>query len=156
MNTTQDTTTTPAANSPTSYPSNNKMNPDTQNPRNVINKPARMSNLKDFQQENQPKNPGAFVVSARPLAINNTAIIRATPLEVSNGLPATYFWLGDRNETTVTCRFHLGSCASLNTGNLFFHQWLMKKYPENVHRYDQLDDSNPFEPIMLEGELNVE
>ena len=91
MNTTQDTTTTPAANSPTSYPSNNKRNPDTQNPRNVINKPARMSNLKDFQQENQPKNPGAFVVSARPLAINRTVSIRDMTLSVSNGLPNAEF-----------------------------------------------------------------
>ena len=44
----------------------------------------------------------------------------------------------------------------MNTGNLLVNQWLMTKYPEIVHSYEQFDDSNPFETIMLEGALNVE
>ena len=32
----------------------------------------------------------------------------------------------------------------------------MTKYPDIVHRYEQLNDSNPYESIMLEGALNVE
>ena len=31
----------------------------------------------------------------------------------------------------------------------------MIKYPEIVHNYEFFYDSNPFEPIMLEGALNV-
>ena len=65
------------------------MSPDTQNPHNVNNKLAWMSELKGFQQKNQSNNPSAFVVSAHLLAINNTASIQDMPLVVINGLPST-------------------------------------------------------------------
>ena len=78
------------------------------------------------------------------------------PLAVSNGLPAVEFLLGYSNYTKVPCRFHLDSCASMNTGNLLVNEWLMTKYPEIVHRYEKFDDSNPFKPIMLEGALKVD
>ena len=77
-------------------------------------------------------------------------------LAVSNGLPDAKFRLLDSNDNKVLCRFHLYSCAIINSGNLLVHQWLMKKYPEIVHSYEQLDNSNPFEPIMLKGSLNME
>ena len=44
----------------------------------------------------------------------------------------------------------------MNTGNLLIHQLLITKYLEIVHHYEQFDDINPFEPIMLEGALHVE
>ena len=50
-----------------------------------------MSNLKDFQQDNQSEKPRAFIVSAHPLAINRTASIQSMSLAVSNGLPAAEF-----------------------------------------------------------------
>ena len=78
------------------------------------------------------------------------------PSDVINGLPVEGFQCRDRNETAVPCRFPLDSCISMNTGNLLVNQWLMTKYPEIVHRNEQLDDRNPFEPIMIEGELNME
>ena len=90
------------------------------------------------------------------LEINCTASIQAIPLAVSNGSPAAEFQLRDSNEIKVTCRFNLDSCAIMDTGNLLLHQWLMTKYPEIVHCYEQFEDSNPFEPIMLEGALNVD
>ena len=31
-----------------------------------------------------------------------------------------------------------------------------EKYPDIVHNYDQFDNSNPFEPIIHKGALNVE
>ena len=115
-----------------------------------------MANLKESQQENQPKNPRNFVVSAVLLEINRTASIRAMPLAVINGLPAAEFRLGDSNKTEVPCRFHLDSCSSMNTGNRLVRQWLMTKYPDTDHRYEQFDNSNLFEPIISEGELNVD
>ena len=115
-----------------------------------------MSNLKGFQQENKPKKPRALVITASLLEINITASIRAMPLAVSNGLPAAEFWLGYSNETEVLWRFHIDSCASMHTGNLFVNQWLMKKYLEIFHRHGKFDDSNTFEPIMLEIELIVD
>ena len=115
-----------------------------------------MSNLKDFQQDYQSNNPIDFIVSACLLAINQTASNWAIPLAVIDGLPAAEFRLKDINETKVPSRFHLDSCASMHTGNLLVHQWLMTKYPEIVHCYEQFEDSNPFEPIMLEGALNVD
>ena len=78
------------------------------------------------------------------------------PLTVSNGLPATEFRLGDIIEAKVPCRFHLDSCAIMNTRTLLVHKWLMTKYPEIVHCYEKFNDSNPIKPIMLEGALNME
>ena len=72
-------------------PQTKKRNPDTQNPRNINNKPAWTSKLKKFQQYNQSKKPRAFFVLARLLAINCTASIQDMSLSVSNGLPAAEF-----------------------------------------------------------------
>ena len=115
-----------------------------------------MSKLKYFQQDNQSKNPRTFFVPYFLLAINPTSSIRDIPLAISNGLPAAEFILRDRNATVLPCRFHLYSCASMNTINLLVHQCLIKKHPDIIHRHEQFDGSNPFEPIMLEGALNVE
>ena len=115
-----------------------------------------MSNLKGFQQENKSKKPRALVITASLLEISITASIRAMPLAVINGLPAAEFRLGDSNKTEVPCRFHLDSCSSMNTGNRLVRQWLMTKYPDTDHRYEQFDNSNLFEPIISEGELNVD
>ena len=125
----------PVANYPTRNSNVNKRNPDTQKPRNINNRPSWMSNLKEFQQENQSKKPRAFVVLACLLEINCTASIQAMPLAVSNGLPAAEFLLVNSNKTKVTHRFHMDSCASINTGNLLVHQWLMKEYLYIFHCY---------------------
>ena len=50
----------------------------------------------------------------------------------------------------------MDTCSSMNTGNLLVYQWLMTKYRDIFHRYEQFDDNNPFEPIMLEDTLNVD
>ena len=44
----------------------------------------------------------------------------------------------------------------MNTGNLLFHQWLVKKYPTIVNSYEHFDDANPFWPIVLAGALDTE
>ena len=77
-------------------------------------------------------------------------------LAVINGLPAAEFWIGDSNDTKVPFKFHLDSCASMNTGKSLVHQWLMTKHPDIIYFYEKFDASNPFEPIMLEGELNMD
>ena len=68
-------------------------------------------------------------MSARLLAINRTASIQAMPLAVINGLPAAEFRIEDSNETKIPCRFHIDSCASMNTGKLLDHQCLIDKIP---------------------------
>ena len=78
------------------------------------------------------------------------------PLAVSNGLDAAEFWLGDISKTKLPCRFHMNSCRIINTVNLLSHQWLMTKYPDIVHHHEKFVDSNPFEPIRLEGALNMD
>ena len=64
------------------------MSPDTQNPRNVDNKPAHIPNLEGFQKNNQLNKPRAFVVSAFSLSINLTTIIQYILFAVSNDLSA--------------------------------------------------------------------
>ena len=90
------------------------------------------------------------------LAINSTASIQDIPSAVSIGLPAAEFRLGDSNETEVPLRFRLDICAGINTGNLPICKWLMTKYPEIVNCYKKCVDSDPFEPIIFEGALNVD
>ena len=90
------------------------------------------------------------------LEINCTASIQAMILAVSNVLPAAEFRPGDSSETKVPCRFHMDSCASMNTGKLLFRQWLMTIYPDIFHSYEKFYDSNLFEPNMLEGVLKVD
>ena len=42
----------------------------------------------------------------------------------------------------------------MNTDNLLFHLWLVKKYPDIVDPYEYFDDKNPFRPIVLAGPLD--
>ena len=37
----------------------------------------------------------------------------------------------------------------MNIGNIALHQWIITNKPEIFHRYIQLDDERPFDPIIL-------
>ena len=71
-------------------------------------------------------------------------------LSVSNGLPAAKFRLGDCDAQEVPYRIHLDLYASINTGNLLVHQWLVMKYPDIIYSYEIFDDANPFRTIIFD------
>ena len=77
-------------------------------------------------------------------------------LPISDGLPAIEIRFGTSDNDEVPCSIHLDTCASINTGNLLLHQWLITTHPKIVHRYEQFDNTNPFQPIHLLGAINTD
>ena len=73
------------------------------------------------------------------------------PLETDSRLPAIVFRLGTCDESEVPVTFNLDTCAGMNVGNLLVHQYLITKFPDCVHSYEEYNDENPFNPIALEG-----
>ena len=71
------------------------------------------------------------------------------PIDVDNGLPGIKLWFGreETNEADLLC--HMDTYATMNTGNLAVHQWLITTQPYLVVEYIQYDDSRPFEPLQL-------
>ena len=116
-----------------------------------------MAKAGKFQEDKSLNKPRAFVISARVLLVGeNIPNRRAVPLSVSNGLLAADFRLSDCDAQKVQHIFHLDRCASMNTGNLLFHQWLVKKYPTIVNSYEHFDDANPFRFIILSRTLDTD
>ena len=84
--------------------------------------------------------------------LNTTAVplLRHMSLSLDNGLPADVICFGttDADEVPLSC--HIDRCAAMNTGNLLLHMWIIRTYHEIVMKYEQCDDSNPFQPITLD------
>ena len=99
--------------------------------------------------------PRAFIIYNQVILVGeNVPNRRDMPLIVSDGLPASEFFLGDYDTHKFPYKFYPASCASMNTDNLLFHLWLVKKYPDIVDPYEYFDDKNPFRPIVLAGPLD--
>ena len=76
-------------------------------------------------------------------------------LAIINRLPVTEFWIGFTNKNEVPCRFHLDTCLGINSENLRVHVWLITQCPDIVHSYDQFDNDNPFQPVILKDVLDL-
>ena len=75
------------------------------------------------------------------------------PFDVDNDLSGVYLWFCYEYMSEVGLLCHLDSCATMNTGNLHMHYWLMTAQPHLVAEYIQYDDSNPFKPLQLACEI---
>lgn len=58
-------------------------------------------------------------------------------------------WFGYDNTKEVRCICHMGTYATMNTGNLLVHQWIMTTNPYVVVEYIQYDDNMPSDPLQL-------
>jgi hypothetical protein len=74
------------------------------------------------------------------------------PIAIDNGLPHITFALRTTGSCPTLCGL-MDTCGALNTGYLPFHQWLMSEYPAVVADYMAFDDTNPFEPVKLDGAI---
>ena len=43
--------------------------------------------------------------------------------------------------------------GTLNTGSLKYHKFIRSKIPDTVSRFEELNGTNPFDPIKLSGTL---
>ena len=72
------------------------------------------------------------------------------PLAVDNNLPSISLRFGTNDDDEINFRYHLDSCAAMNTGNMLLHMWLMTKYPQAVVSFERCDDPNAFVPLALD------
>jgi hypothetical protein len=73
------------------------------------------------------------------------------PIRVDNGLLHLCLHLGLDADATLSVLFDSG--ATLSSGHLPCHLWIMRKNPDVVASFERFDDSNPFEPIKLGGAI---
>lgn len=83
---------------------------------------------------------------------SGTQQTRTMPIPVNNGLPTFHLTLGKAGNGSINLGCLFDSCAAVSSGYKLFHWYLMSKYPEIVHSYEEYDNSeNPFQPIKLAG-----
>lgn len=108
--------------------------------------------LDTYTPDTPSKRPRAFVIRPRILqAIGKPKVIRDMPIECESDLPAIVLRLGTDPSSEIPVTFNLDSCAGMSTGNLQIHHYLITKFPDCVHSYEEYNDANPFTPIALEG-----
>ena len=102
----------------------------------------------------QEKKVGCGFFTAQVLTTPAAEYSPPVPLDMDNGFPGIELWFGkcERSEVGLMC--HLDSCAVMNTGNMYVHQWLMTTHPLIVAEYIQYDDSKPFQPLQLQCAVN--
>ena len=64
-------------------------------------------------------------------------------LDIDNSIPGILLGIG-QTSSSISPKFiaHIDTCASMNTGNLLLHQWIITKYPACVAEYTQFYDKN--------------
>jgi len=72
-------------------------------------------------------------------------------IPVNNSLPTIYLALGQNaSDTAVNLGCLFDSCTAVSSGYKLFHWYLVSKYPDIVHSYEECNSSsNPFQPIKL-------
>ena len=72
-----------------------------------------------------------------------STIVRPMPPDIDNVLPGILLEI-IQTSSSISPNFlaHIDTCASMNTGNLLLHQWIITTYPECVAEYTHFDDNN--------------
>ena len=76
------------------------------------------------------------------------------PLDIDNGLPAMHMIFGTYNKNEAKFCTNVDACAGMNVGNLKLHQCIITKNPYIVESYIHFEDVNPFDPILLNCDLD--
>ena len=58
------------------------------------------------------------------------------PLALDNGLPVVVFRFSASDDDEVPFACHIYICATMNTGNLELHMWIITTFPSTVHSYE--------------------
>ena len=90
-----------------------------------------------------------LVYVAQLLNTQTSRLCAPMPLDVDNGLPGIELWLGRDTTSEFRLLMHLDSCATMDTGNLSVHQWLMTNHPHLVAEYIQYNNAHQFKPLQL-------
>jgi len=69
------------------------------------------------------------------------------PIHIDNGFPHIHLCLGSAHNMELTILFDSG--ATLSSGYLPYHLWIMHENPNIVASFEGFDNANPFEPIKL-------
>ena len=123
-------------------------NPSHDGPRNIDNTPSWMK-----KKDEMSKKPRLFTLTGSLMNVASSTQLRAMPLSLDNVLPAAVFRFGTNSSNEIPFSCHLDSCAAMNTGSLYLHQWIITEYPHIVEKYEQYDDAQPFQPITLDCAL---
>ena len=76
------------------------------------------------------------------------------PIPVDNSLPTLQLLLGPSPSGSINLGCLFDSCAAISSGYKLFHWYLMSKFPEIIHSYEEHDDpARPFHPIKLAGTI---
>ena len=72
-------------------------------------------------------------------------------MALDNGLPGVVLRIGKiNNYDTISFLAHVDTCATMNTGKLLLHKYIMTKHPSLVAEFIQYDNVEPFDPIILQ------
>ena len=96
----------------------------------------------------RPTQPHVIVITYK--------LSTSTTIDIGNGLPGVLLEIG-QNSSSISTNFlsHVDTCASINTGNLLLHQWIITTYPACVAEYTKFDNNNnEFHPIQLQVAIN--
>ena len=101
----------------------------------------------------RPPQPYVIVLTSKLLTSTSVCPI---PIDKDNSLPGIPLKIG-QTSYSISPNFlaHIDTCASMNTGNILLHQWIVTTYPACVAEYTQFDDdNNEFQPIQLQVAIN--
>ena len=147
---------TPTQNVPYYNPSNHQ---------NISNKPAWLntyycpysvrvdvdSRTVTFREEDANNKTSMYVYTSHLLSTPFHVPVRQMPLDLYNGLPGVVLQIGKtKNHDTISFFALVDTCAAIKMGTLLLKIYIMTKHPYLVTEFIQYNDTDPFDPIVLQ------
>ena len=83
-------------------------------------------------------------------------ITRPMPLALDNNLLGITFQISNLHNLPSESQNFLAlveSCAAMNIGNIYIHQWIITKLPETIAEYIKYVDTKPSQPLQLQVDI---
>ena len=104
-----------------------------------------------FREEKGHNKTRLYIYTAHMLAKPLYLPVRHKLLDLDNGLPGIVLRFGKtNNDDTISFLAHVDTCATMNTGNVLLHKYIMTKHPSLVAEFIQYDDADPFDPLTFQ------
>ncbi len=120
--------------------------------------PSTQANSPIDREDPVPHHSCIFITKAQVFSLQSANQLHPMPLDIDNGLPSISLRLGQCNTLTPNATqaifsAHVDTCASMNTGNLDTHQWVMSMHPEIVAEYIEYSESMALKRLLCTSSL---